>query len=273
MSRYTKILLPAILLAVGCGRNSKEHALEVTYIANEGFMISMGSTNVLIDALPRSKYYLNPSDSMSARLMNGIPPFDKVDYVLVTHHHPDHFNAEMISRFLLNHPAAQLIASSETCNELIGDSLAAKRHSGIDLKMGGHQTVRGDRAEIVVLRLNHVGAADLSNFAFVVRSNGYTFVHVGDARLSFNEEYLRTVDWGSYSVDLLFIEYFDESSETWDIVEKTIRPKHVILMHVPGGEEDSIRNVNARIHPRTVVFGRENEIRRFDNAGGDESLD
>jgi hypothetical protein len=131
--------------------------------------------------------------------------------------------------------------------------------------MGQHQAVRGDRAEIVVLRLNHVGGADISNFAFVVRSNGYTIIHVGDARLSFNEEYLRTVDWSSYSVDLLFIEYFDQSSETWDMIEKIIKPKHVILMHIPAGEEDSVGNEYGKIHPRAVVFGKENETRRFDN--------
>lgn len=271
MSRYGKILLPAVLLAIGCGQNNEKRALEVTYIANEGFMISMGGTRVLIDALPKSKYYVNPSDTLAAKLISGIPPFDKVDYVLVTHDHPDHFNAEMMSRFLLNHPVAQLIASSETCSKMIGDSIAGRRISGLDLKMGQHQTVRGDRAEIVVLRLNHVGAADISNFAFVVRSNGYTFVHVGDARLSFNEEYLRSVDWSAYTVDLLFIEYFDDSSETWDIIEKTIRPKHVILMHIPAGEEDSLRSVNEKVHPRTVVFGRENETKRFENVVDDKS--
>ena len=57
----------------GCGQDDKQPALEVTYIANEGFMVSMGSTTILIDALPKSKYYANPSDTLTARIMNGIP--------------------------------------------------------------------------------------------------------------------------------------------------------------------------------------------------------
>ena len=264
MMRCTMLLLLSILHVHGCVQNKLGKALEVTYIANEGFLIAMGSAKVLIDALPRSKYYVNPSDAMVAKVMEDIPPFDNVDYVLVTHDHADHFNAEMMSRFLLHHPAAQFIATPEACSKLTGDSLAGRQHAGVGLTMGEHRTIRGEKAEIMALRLEHGGDSGINNLAFIVRSNGYTIIHVGDARLSYNEEYLRRVDWSSCDVDLLFIEYFDQDSQTQDIIEHLIKPKHVVLMHIPAGEEDSIRNVNGKIHPQTVVFGKENEARRFD---------
>ena len=254
-----------MLQLAGCSPSNQKHTLEVTYIANEGYMIAMGDTKVLIDALPKSRYYTNPSDTLAAKVMDGIPPFDKIEYALVTHNHPDHFNAEMTSRFLLHHPAAQLVASWETCNKLTGDSISGRQQRRIDLKMGQHQTLRGDKAEIMVLRLSHGGDTTISNFAYIVRSNGFTIVHVGDARLSQNEEYLRAVDWSSYNVDLLFVEYFDRDSQTQDIVTTVIKPRYVVLMHIPPGEEESVRNANEKIHPRTVVFGRENETRRFDD--------
>jgi L-ascorbate metabolism protein UlaG (beta-lactamase superfamily) len=271
MRGFGVFLLLVVLPAMGCWQNNKKQALEVTYIANEGFMISMGGTKVLIDALPQSKYYVNPSDTMTARLMNDIPPFDRVDCVLVTHDHADHFNAEMMSRFLRHHPAVQFIASSEACSKLTGDSIAGRRQSGVNLELGQQRTIRGEKAEIVVMRLDHGGGSNISNLAYVVRSNGYTAVHVGDARLSDNEEYLRAIDWSSYPVDLLFIEYFDRSSRTHDTIEKLIKPKHVVLMHIPAGEEDTVRNVGVKIHPRTVVFGRENETRRFGKVVDGES--
>ena len=271
MIGYRVVPLLGILLAFGCRQNSKHNALEVTYIANEGFMIAMGSTKVLIDAFPKSKYYVNPSDTVAAKMMDGIPPFDKVDCVLVTHDHADHFNAEMMSRFLLNHPAAQFVASSEASSKLTGDNIAGRRQSGVTLGMGQRRTIRGEKAEILAMRLEHGGGSNVSNLAYVVRSDGFTIMHVGDARLSTNEVYLRTVDWSSYTVDLLFIEYFDQSSETRDIIENVIKPKHVVLMHIPAGEEDTVRNVNGKIHPRTVVFGKVNEIMRFDDVVNDGS--
>jgi len=271
MVRYRVLLLLCILLVVGCGRNNKKKTLEVTYIANEGFMIAMGSMKVLIDALPQSKYYVNPSESTAAKVIDGISPFDKVDYVLVTHDHADHFNADMMSRFLFAHPAAQFIGSPETCSKLTGDSSAGRQRYRVDLKMGQHRVIRGDKAEIVVMRLEHSGAPDISNLAYVVRSNGYTVIHVGDAKLWQNEEYLRTVDWSSYNVDLLFIEHFDQSTPTRDIIDNVIKPKHIILMHIPEGEEESVRSVHVLTDPRAVVFGRENETRRFDGVVNDGS--
>lgn len=265
MLRYRVFLVLGMLLVFGCQQDSKKQVLEVTYIGNEGFLVVLGGTKVLIDALPNSKYYVNPSDSMVSMIMNGIPPFDNIDYVLVSHDHADHFNAEMMSRFLLNHPAAQFIGSSEASSKLTGENIASRRQSGISLGMGQHRTIRGDKAEIVALRLEHGGGANVSNLAYVVRSNAYTFIHLGDARLASNEEYLRTIDWNSYSVDLLFMEYFDRSSETRDIIANMMKPKHVVLMHIPAGEEDTVRDDQEKIHPRTIVFGRENETRRFDN--------
>jgi len=271
MIPYRVVLLLGMLQIAGCWQGNQKHTLEVTYIANEGYMITMGDTKVLIDALPKSRYYANPSDALAAKVMDGIPPFDRVDCVLVTHDHADHFNAEMTSRLLLHHPAAQLVASSETYSKLTADGISGRRNPGINLKMGQHQTLRGDKAEIMVMRLSHGGDTGISNLAYVVRSNGYTIVHVGDARLSQNEECLRTVDWSSYNVDLLFVEYFDRDSQTQDIVANMIKPKHAVLMHIPPGEEESVRNDTEKIHPRTVVFGRENETRRFDNFADDGS--
>jgi L-ascorbate metabolism protein UlaG (beta-lactamase superfamily) len=268
MIRYGTILLLGMILVCGCSQKRGD-ALEVTYIGNEGFMISTGSTKVLIDALSRSDYYASPSDSLATRIINGMPPYDGVDYFLVTHDHADHFNAEMASRFLLQHSAAQFVSGPEACGKLVGDSIADRRRSELTMQTGEHGTVRGEKAEIIALRLEHGGSAGIDNLAFIVRSNGYTFVHVGDAKLSDNEKYLRTIDWGR--VDLLFAEYFDQSTQTQEIMQKLIKPKHVILMHIPPGEEISARNVNGKIYPGTFVFGKENETVRFDDLVDDES--
>ena len=265
MTRYGILVLAGLLHGIGCAQNTQKPPLEVTYIANEGFMITMGSTKVLVDALPKSKYYANPSESLAAGMIYGTAPFDKVDFALVTHDHADHFNAEMMSSFLLNHPATRFIANPETCRHLNGDSLSGRRVSAVDLKPGEQQTIHGDKAEILILRLLHGGFSEISNLAFVVQANGYTIVHVGDARLSDNGKILRSVDWRSYNVDLLFVEYFDHSSETQDIIEHLIQPKHVILMHIPEGEENNVQNEDEKVHPQTVVFGKESETRRFDN--------
>lgn len=259
------LFLFAFLPLYGSAQSGGKNPLEVTYIANEGFLISMGGTKLLIDALYKTKNYPSPSDDVAASMVDGISPFNDVDYVLVTHDHADHFSAEMVSRFLLNHPGTQFIASSEACAKLAGDSAAKRRRSGIDLKIGRHRTIRGKKAEIVVLRLDHSGSRDISNLAFLVRSNGHTIMHVGDALLAQNEENLRAFDWRSYNVDLLFIEHFDRSSPAQEIIENLIKPRHVVLMHIPAGEEEKVRNAPVTLRPRPVVFGKELETKIFES--------
>jgi L-ascorbate metabolism protein UlaG (beta-lactamase superfamily) len=263
------LLILGILYVPGCSQDNRKSALEVTYIANEGFMIAMGSTKILIDALPNSRYYVNPSDATVTAMVSDAPPFGGIDYCLVTHNHPDHFSAPMVSRFLSHHPATRFIANSTTYGKLMEDSIAGRRYIRVDLKKGEHQIIPGNKAEILALRLVHDGDSSMNNLAYLVRANGHTIFHVGDARLSLNEEYLRTLDWKSYDVDLLFIEYFDRDTPTQDIIETLLRPKHVILMHIPPGEEDDVRNADGEIHPRTFVFEKQNETRRFDDLTDD----
>jgi L-ascorbate metabolism protein UlaG (beta-lactamase superfamily) len=264
-------LLPVLLLIAGCGQSDPKPPLEVTYIANEGFMIAMGTTKVLIDALPNSKYYVNPSETTVARIMGDVPPFDKIDYLLVTHLHPDHFNAELTSRFLFQHPTVQFIASSEACGKVEGDSIVDPHRSGVDVKMGEHCTFQGDKADVVPIRLKHGGNPNVDNLSFLVRSNGHTIFHVGDARLSENGEYLRKLDWNSYKVDILFIEYFEWDTPAQENIATVIRPSHVILMHIPPGEEENVRKADTKIHPQTVVFSRVDETKRFDGVDDDTS--
>jgi L-ascorbate metabolism protein UlaG (beta-lactamase superfamily) len=258
------LLLLCIVFAAGCGKSHDRDGLEVTYIANEGYMVSMDGTKVLIDALPLSKYYANPSDPLAAKIIGGVPPYDNVDYFLVTHEHTDHFNAALASLFLQNHPLTMLLANPETCRQLNADSALPGRFSRLALKPGDRQTIHGEKAEITALRLEHGGWPGMTNLAYIVRSNGCTIVHVGDAKLAHNEETLRSVDWKTNHVNVLFMEYFDQSTPTWDFVETTMKPDHVVLMHVPPGEEDSVRVENEKLHPGSIVFAQEGERRSFD---------
>ena len=66
---------------------NKAWQLKVTYIANEGFLISSANKKVLIDALFGSGYshYLTPSEEIHKKMVNAQPPFNDVDLVLVIH--------------------------------------------------------------------------------------------------------------------------------------------------------------------------------------------
>ena len=65
--------------------------VEITFIDNAGFLIAAGVTKVLIDALYEGNAYISsPPDMILQQAIEGDPPFDGVDLLLITHDHPDH---------------------------------------------------------------------------------------------------------------------------------------------------------------------------------------
>ena len=94
---------------------AKDRPLELTYVANCGVLVSSGASKVLIDALfdkPNPEYRA-PAPETLERMMTGAPPFDGVDLVLVTHDHPDHFDAALAVRYLETRPEPVLLAPAD----------------------------------------------------------------------------------------------------------------------------------------------------------------
>ena len=76
--------------------------VQVTLIANTGLLLRFEDTAILLDALfsAGEHGFSAPSAGTWEKLLRGEPPFEKVDYVLFTHLHGDHFSAERTLEFL-----------------------------------------------------------------------------------------------------------------------------------------------------------------------------
>src|SRR5438128_12292150 len=95
--------------AHGVARGSE---LEITYLGNEGVMISTGKQRVLIDALhgPYSEYVSPPAHERQAMQEGGFP-YNGPELVLVTHTHGDHFNVRQLGLHLQHNRFAVLVSS------------------------------------------------------------------------------------------------------------------------------------------------------------------
>ncbi len=76
--------------------------LRVTLVANAGLLLEYDGTTLLLDGIygREGHPFSNLPDKAWQRMLNAEHPFEKIDYLLFTHAHPDHFSPEMTLEFL-----------------------------------------------------------------------------------------------------------------------------------------------------------------------------
>ncbi len=166
-----------LLLAAPAG------AVELTYLANEGVMLSDGQIAVVIDGLFRKgiEPYARHAPGELEKLETALPPYDRVRLVLVSHHHGDHFDPASVARFLLANPMARLVSSPQ-----VADAVAALHPGRVEglLPAEGQKTTRSfGGVSVTLFPLSHGEGrhARVQNLGHLVRIGGLTFLHVGDA--------------------------------------------------------------------------------------------
>ena len=128
MRTVAAIVVALLLVAPACRASEQRPApveesrggLQVTYIGNEGFLISGGGKKVLIDALYREgvRGYVVVPPERRKKTENAQPPFDNVDLILATHYHADHFDPGAVGTHLLNNPKGIFVSTNQAVDQL-----------------------------------------------------------------------------------------------------------------------------------------------------------
>lgn len=236
--------------------------LEVIYIANSGFMFSSGTTHLLIDALYLdAEVWETPSKQIQKDMMKGAPPFKNISHMLVSHYHADHFDATLVSRFLVNNPKAMLLTNHQT------DSVLQKIYKTdqqlnrpnqikvINTPMFSSGNYESGQLKVTTLGQRHMGKEDstVESLGFLVELGGKKILHIGDA--DYTDENFAGFNLENEHIDIAFIHYwFLLDCEGRRIVETYIKPDKIVLTHVPY---DELRRNYKRIkeyYPNVEVF-------------------
>ncbi|MGE0130534.1 MAG: MBL fold metallo-hydrolase [Blastocatellales bacterium] len=252
-------------------------ALEVTYLANEGFMIAVGGRKALIDALFGEGLdgYAVVSPARRVLLEQAREPFADVDAIFATHFHDDHFNATSVITHLMRNPQAFFFSTPQAASKLkaTGQFDAIKSRVVATLPKEGERIHSGHRGlHVQLLNIHHGRARPVENLGFIIEIAGKRVLHIGDseAESAVFQKYEVVKD----RIDVAFLPFWYFLDDDWKrAVREQIQPRHIVVMHL---EQDTLLNraksvgwqkMWARIKgefPNAVYFAKELEKKSFD---------
>ena len=253
------LALPFLALLTLGARRGRAVELELTYLANEGFLLRAGDESLLIDAFitePLGNYLAVPKE-LFAEVVDGRPPFDGVDLALASHYHTDHFQAKPAAEYAQAHPDVPIVSSPQVL-ALLRTELGEKSERLKELLPEERKSVATAAGKITLelLRLPHTGGAqnrDVQNLGHVLDFAGLRVLHVGDADVG--TEDLRSYELAKRAIDVALVPYWWlGDAKDLERVKALIGAKHLVAMHVPSTEMSSVKEGLAKLDPDILVF-------------------
>jgi L-ascorbate metabolism protein UlaG (beta-lactamase superfamily) len=248
----------------------KNAAIEIRYIANEGVLISSRDKRVLIDGLHR-KYadaYAYLPEAEQEKIETARPPFDKIDLVLVSHMHGDHFHPESVGRYLTASPNA-VFASSGQVADLVASNYAGyasvkNRVTPIAYELKRREPMKLAGIDVDFLGVGHGSGrhASIQNLGHIFSVGGKKFLHIGDAEIT--DEIFSAFELEKDSVDIALLPYWFLTSRSGrELIARHIKPKHIVALHIGPSEAEQVTREVKQHFPDAHVFTTMLETRNF----------
>ena len=258
-----------------------DHAVVMTYVANEGLLIAGAGEKILIDALFTEGWgrFAVPSAGNLTRLREAAPPFDRVTALLLTHFDGDHFDPASVIAHLRNDPACLFLGPVQADEKLRaqpGYDAVKARVVAVPRTPASFEHPIQERP-FKALLLEHLGedpsrpppSHNLGHFFSV---GGLTFLHAGDTGET-NPAVWRRSGLGADTVDVLILPWFFLTELPAASVRRLIddlKPKAIVLVHFGIGQSAAlIPPERARDLPPVVAMDQPMKRLAFDRRGAD----
>ncbi len=206
-------------------------------------MIELYDKKILIDGFSNSKIpiYKGTPPEIREELILNIPPYNDIDIALFTHDHSDHFDPESTAEFLKHNTNGVIISANKVIEKLkcgfpdLEDSRLIKSNPG--LYHTEKINIKG--INITACSLLHDGDQykDVQNLAYIIDVYGKKIMHVGDAK-TVEDNYIN-LNLLEKNIDLLIAPFpYVSIIKGRQVIEKYIKPRKVIAVHLPYKERD-----------------------------------
>jgi len=245
-----------------------QETIIVTYIANEGFLVTSGDKKILFDGIfsnGSGKFY-TPTAEALINERNAASPFDNIDILFNSHNHADHIDPNFILEHLGNNSNATLIAPRQSADDLSladGFDTLQKRIRAIPRANHSRFDTTINDIGLEAYSFTHAnGNTSVQNIGYIANLNGFTLFHSGDS----DPEILDTFQLYSLSeknIDLAFFHrgFFDAGdNSTGEQIINYLHPKAIIIMHIKIGDFEEYRQKVASYSGIPKVYFMEEQM-------------
>lgn len=217
-----------------------ETSIVIRHTANAGVLIDIGKNSFGVDVFSRDPEGLYPDTpaELKAELLNEIER-GRIEALLFTHGHGDHFCLEDVTEALNRNPALTIISTDEVIELLRTDAPFAKQLFAIPSEEKGNVRIQFPSGFLEVFNSKHMGKAytEVQNLVFLLEIEGKRIVLSGDAWPE-PELFARIGAW-SLKPDLLVIPFpLMGLPSNRRMLRRYLNPMHILALHLPRPEMD-----------------------------------
>ncbi len=210
--------------------------LHIRYVANCGLFVRTPEGTLLIDGLIRSsaKYDTLP-DAEKERIFGHETPYEKIDYLVYTHLHSDHFSAPLTREYLAENPLTKAILPDngrKFLTELYPDpEVEAAQVTYIEPDTERSTILATGALTLRVIRCSHVVFDYPQTYCLLVQYGEESIFIADDMDPVFLKELAGT---GFDRADVAFINPFFISTDDYVRKVKEMSYSRIYIYHIPS---------------------------------------
>ena len=227
-------------------RQPESGQVEITFLANEGFLIRKSGVSLLIDAFVKDEFYgygAIPQKDYD-NLIAGNPPFNEIQYSFTTHEHLDHFQVAPAIDFLTHNKQCKFLSTEQVILKARHATENADIQQRLEIIWPEENRSRVEKLEgltIETFRLRHANPRNykIQNLGLLLNLHGTKILHVGDAEL--REANFESCHFATKEIDIAILP--DWLMGDKNFLDKHFAAKQYIAAHIPAA---SLKRAKAR---------------------------
>jgi L-ascorbate metabolism protein UlaG (beta-lactamase superfamily) len=232
----------------------KSDSLSVTYIANSAYFIECEDQNILIDAVFNQCIgnYSCPDSLVINKMLCRKSPFENIDFILVTHNHPDHVNDSLLIEMLKMRDDFKLLIPQQVYTQISGkksflDFEDRVYNIQLDTAETTQLTIDGLRFDIA--RSKHALTYETENLNYIINYNHFRILHSGDVF----PVSIQDIDPNFFANIDLAIVPLSFGMDRFVVHDSILSPRHTIISHI---KRDFVPKFKEIIQIDTATFNR-----------------